>query len=133
MTGRRFLTGLALTGTVVGLSSTAASGGGRANTEVIFDGIVYNATTGRTEFNGRVESPRKDCANKRKIIVYRAVDGEADEKINSQKAVKDGGTYRWFMTKGGQAAEGDYYAKAEAGDTCKGDKSAKVAWNPGWR
>lgn len=128
MKGRMFLTGLALTGAVFALSSAVASGGGRANTEVIFDGIAFNEPTGRTEFNGRVESSRKDCANKRRIIVYRAVNGEPDEKIGSKKTEKDGGTYRWFLTTGGVANSGDYYAQAEAGDTCKGDKSAKVNW-----
>ena len=128
MFGRRVFTGLALAGATFALSSTVSSAGGRASTEVIFDGIAYNGTTGRTEFNGRVESSRKDCANRRKITVYRAVNGEPDEKIGSKKAEKDGGTYRWFMTTGGQAQEGDYYAQAEAGDTCKGDKSNKVTW-----
>ena len=26
------------------------------------------------------------------------------------------------------STEGDYYAQARAGDTCKGDKSNKVTW-----
>jgi hypothetical protein len=128
MTGRTLVAALALAATIGAMSTPVASGGGRANTEVILDGIAYNGTTGRTEFNGRVESPRKDCANKRKITVYRVVDG-ADEKIGAQKSAKDGGIYRWFITDGGVAPDGDYYAKAEAGDTCKGDKSQKVTWD----
>ena len=110
------------------LLTTSANGRARAETEVILDGIVYNATTGRTEFNGRVDSPRKDCAKDRKITVYRVADG-ADAKYGSDKAKKDGSAYRWFIAKGGVAPAGEYYAKAEAGDTCKGDKSNKVIWD----
>ena len=100
----------------------------RAQTEVILDGIAYNSTTGRTEINGRVDSPRKDCAKDRKITVYREADG-ADVKYGSDRAKKDGGDFKWFITKGGLAPAGNYYAKAEPGDTCKGDKSNVVFWN----
>lgn len=100
----------------------------RAETEVILDGIAYNGTSGRTEMNGRVESPRKDCTKDRKITVYREADG-ADVKYGSDKAKKDGGDYKWFIEKGGIAPDGNYYAKAEAGDTCKGDKSNVVSWD----
>ena len=127
MRGRTVVAALALAAAIGVISAPGASGGGKANSKVILDGILYNVPEARTEFNGRISSPKKECANKRKITVYRVVDG-ADEKIGSKRSEKDGDTYRWFITAGGLVPNDDYYAKAEGGDTCKGDKSEKVLW-----
>ena len=84
-----------------GMTAGAADRGSRAETEVRFDGILYNTSEGKTEIYGRVISPRKDCAKNRKIIVYRVEDG-ADAKVGSDKAEKDGtGYYRWYIAKAG--------------------------------
>lgn len=99
-----------------------AFAGANADTRVTLDHI--QVTPGGTIYTGDIFSPDRDCKNKRRVLVYRVLDGP-DEKHGSTLSYKgsDQPGYYWVLEVEGSAATGDYYSKVRPTDGCKGDRS----------
>ena len=104
----------------VGVSS--ASSAEDARTKVTFDFI--QTTPGGTIYTGDIFSSEKKCKNKRRVTVFRVLEG-ADDKLGSTLSYKgsDQPGYYWAYEEDGFPPDGDYYAKVRPTDGCKGDRS----------
>ena len=97
------------------LVSEGASARGKASTKVTIQG--------GGSVSGEVKSSNEDkCANGRKIIVFRVKQG-SKEKIGSDTASPNAGTYQWSV---GNPGNGKYFAKAKETSKCEGDVSKTV-------
>jgi hypothetical protein len=98
-----------------------AHGAGKANTKVLFGGA--NPSSEGTDYYGNIESPKRACANKRRVSVYMKGPGK-DEKIASGKSEPGKvNTFFWQVREEGPPQPGTYYARARATDDCRGDRS----------
>lgn len=103
----------------------SALAAGKANTRVTLDNIQSFPSGGLvTVWSGDIFSSEKDCKNKRRVTVYRVLDGP-DEKRGSTRSYKGEGNsgYFWLYQEDGIPPAGDYYAEAKATDGCKADRS----------
>ena len=110
----------------------SALAGGKANTRVTLDNIQSFPSGGiRTIWAGDIFSPKKSCKNKRRVFVYRVLDG-ADEKRGSTLSYKGSAQpgYFWAYEEDGIPPAGDYYAKVRRTDDCKGDSSPLYDFAP---
>jgi hypothetical protein len=99
-----------------------AQGAGKANTKVVFGGVNHNPES--TQYFGNIDSPKKACANKRKVTVYRKNPAGRDPKVGSTKSEPGkAGTHFWDVTLTDPPLAGTYYAKTEETDDCRGDRS----------
>ena len=115
---RLFLTGAAV---LVALGGTA-EGADKANTKVKFGGANSNADHSTTYY-GNIESPRRACANKRRVAVFMKGPGP-DDRIGSAKSQPGkSNTYFWEVVQEDSAQAGTYYAKARKTQDCRGDRS----------
>ena len=107
----------------------AAAAGGKAKTRVTLDNIEI--TPGGTIWTGDIFSPRKACKNKRRVLVYRVLDGP-DEKRGSTRSFKGKAQpgYFWIYDEPGIAPPGNYYAKVKPTNKCKGDRSPALGASP---
>jgi hypothetical protein len=102
----------------------AASASGKADTRVTLDFI--QPTPESTIWTGDIFSSKKSCKNKRRVIVYRVLEG-TDEKRGSTlsyKGISQPGYY-WSYEEELIPPAGDYYAKVRPTEDCKGDSSPK--------
>ena len=98
-----------------------AEGAGKANTRLLFGGA--NPVSEGTDYFGNIESPKRSCANKRRVSVYLKGTGK-DEKVASGKSQPGKvNTFFWQVREEGPALAGTYYAKAKETDDCRGDRS----------
>ena len=103
----------------------SALAAGKADTRVTLDNIESFPSGGVvTISSGDIFSPEKGCKNKRRVIVYRVLDG-ADEKRGSTLSYKgsDQPGYYWLYEEDGIPPAGDYFAKAKRTADCKPDRS----------
>ena len=104
----------------------SASAAGKADTRVTLDGIFTFPQGGiSTTWSGDIFSSEKECKNRRRVIVYRVVDGP-DEKRGSTLSYKGSAQpgYYWLYEEEGIPPEGDYYAKVNPNADCKADSSS---------
>jgi hypothetical protein len=107
----------------------SALAGGKANTRVTLDHI--QTTPSGTIYTGDIFSPAKGCKNRRRVIVFRALEG-ADEKRGSTlsyKGISQPGYY-WAYDEDGIPPAGRYYAKVRPTDRCQGDRSPLYDFAP---
>lgn len=98
-----------------------AQGGGKANTKVLFGGA--NPVSGGTDYFGNIESPKRACANNRRVSVFFKGPGK-DEKVATDKSQPGkGDTYYWQARQEEPPMAGTYYARAKETDDCRGDRS----------
>ncbi len=110
----------------------SASAAGKAGTRVTLDNIQSFPTGGIfTVWSGDIFSAEKECKNRRRVIVYRVLDG-ADEKRGSTLSYKgsDQPGYYWLYEEDGVPPEGDYYAKVNPTDDCKPDRTSIYGFGP---
>ncbi len=101
----------------------AAWAAGKTKTNVTIDAVFLGS--GQTHWSGDIESTRKACKNRRRVLIFRARSG-ADVKVGSTRSSKglvDNGYY-WTYFEQGAAPSGRYYAKVKPTDRCQGDRSA---------
>lgn len=104
----------------------AAWGGEKANTTVTIDSAFY--ASGQTHWAGDINSPLKECKNKRRVLIFRVRPG-ADAKVGateSFRGITDRKNYFWTHAKDGAAPRGKYYAKVKPTDACQGDRSGTI-------
>ncbi len=103
----------------------SALAGGKANTRLTLDNIQSFPTGGiSTTWSGDIFSSDKECKNRRRVIVYRVLDG-ADEKRGSTLSYKGSAQpgYYWLYNEEGAPPTGDYYAEVKPTDDCKSDRT----------
>ena len=103
----------------------SAFAGGKANTRLTLDNIQSFPTGGiSTTWSGDIFSSERDCKNKRRVIVYRVLEG-ADEKRGSTLSYKGSAQpgYYWLYNEEGIPPAGDYYAAVKPTANCKADSS----------
>jgi hypothetical protein len=112
---------------VVAACAPTAGAAGKAETRVTLDNIEI--TPGGTIYTGDIFSTEKECKNRRRVFVYRAIPEAPDEKRGSTLSYK--GTaqpgYYWAYEEKGVPPPGDYYAKVRPTDQCQGDRSPKYS------
>ena len=104
----------------------AAWGAERARTTVTIDSAFY--ASGQTHWAGDIMSPRTECKNKRRVLLFRVRSGP-DAKVGSTRSfrgITDRKNYFWTYFEQGAAKRGKYYAKVKPTDTCQGDRSANI-------
>ncbi len=104
---------------------STASASGKANTRLTLDNIQTFLIGGiSTTWSGDIFSSEKGCKNRRRVIVYRVLDG-ADEKRGSTLSYKGSAQpgYYWLYNEEGVPPAGDYYAKVKPTADCKADSS----------
>jgi hypothetical protein len=103
------------------LAAPATAGGG-ASTKV-----TIKAESGG--FFGFVKSSDPDCANGRKVTLFKQLgssqDPKADQKIGSDIAQANGDGYMWSTGNTGSHS-GFYYARAGKTSGCKADTSKTI-------
>ncbi len=103
----------------------SASAAGKANTRLTLDNIQTFVVGGvSTTWAGDIFSSEKECKNKRRVTVYRVLDG-ADEKRGSTLSYKGSAQpgYYWLYNEEGVPPAGDYYGEVKPTDDCKADSS----------
>lgn len=124
MAGKRIWVAVGVAVAAVGLSGPAGAAAKTATTLTLED-ASYSG--GQTEWWGEVSSPKRSCADDRKVTLFRARAGQ-DQKIASTRSfpgtVGDG--IYWVYEQQGQAPAGRYYAKAAATKRCAGAMSRKI-------
>jgi len=101
------------------MGGVAIAGGGPAATAVSIkvDGSDYHGFVASTK-------PNK-CADDRKIVLYKKLGAhqnpQNDEKINTDRAEKQGDRYRWDT--GNTGSNGKHYARAKKIEGCRADNS----------
>ena len=112
---------------VVAVCVPAASAAGKAETRVTLDNI--EVTPGGTIYTGDIFSPKKECKNRRRVFVYRAIPAGPDEKRGSTLSYKGSSQpgYYWAFEEEGAPPPGDFYAKVLPTDECQGDRSPKYS------
>ena len=111
--------------TMVVVCVPSASAAGKANTRLTLDGIQSFPIGGiSTTWSGDIFSPERECKNRRRVIVYRVLDG-ADEKRGSTLSYKGSAQpgYYWLYNEDGIPPAGDYYAEVKPTADCKADSS----------
>jgi hypothetical protein len=101
----------------------SASAAGKANTRLTLDSIQTFLIGGKsTTWAGDIFSPAKECKNKRRVTVYRVLDG-ADEKRGSTLSYKGSAQpgYYWLYNEEGTPPDGEYYADVKPTADCKAD------------
>lgn len=81
-----------------------------------------SAGAGSLFVRGKVKSPDKDCANKRKVTLYLEKPGK-DEKVDTVKSRHGEDSRFEWEARDPMPYGGVYYAKVEPGGGCDGDKS----------
>ena len=110
---------------LVGMPSALAAGG-KAGTTVHLTALISTGPNS-SYYEGSIESSKKDCANKRKVNMYRKADGP-DLKLGSTRSERRGELgYSWAIESSEPLAEGKYYAKAPGTSDCAGDKSPTIS------
>ena len=110
----------------------SASAEGKASTRVTLDNIQTFPSGGVTTiWTGDIFSPEKECKNRRRVFVFRVTDG-TDEKRGSTLSYKgsDQPGYYWIYEEEGTPPAGEYYAKVNPTDGCKGDRSERAPYTP---
>ena len=103
----------------------SASAAGKANTRLTLDNIQSFPVGGlSTTWSGDIFSSDKECKNKRRVIVYRAVDGTGERRGStlSYKGSAQPGYY-WLYNEEGAPPAGDYYAEVKPTADCKADRT----------
>ena len=103
----------------------SASAAGKANTRLTLDNIQTFLIGGKsTTWSGDIFSSEKDCKNRRRVIVYRVLDG-ADEKRGSTLSYKGSAQpgYYWLYNEEGVPPDGEYYAEVKPTADCKAASS----------
>ncbi len=100
------------------LTAIPAQAGDKEKTRVAFVAIVPIGMAGYS-YEGTIDAKKK-CADKRKVIVSRKVDGP-DQKIGSTKANGSAGVW---SVQDPVPADGKYFAKAPATNECEGDRDS---------
>ena len=104
-----------------------AGAGGKAATTVHFTTIISTGSDG-SYYEGSIESPKRACANDRKITVFKRTPG-SDKVIGSTRSKPRGELgYEWTLEVPEHLKNGTYYAKAPATSNCRGDKSPEVTY-----
>ena len=90
----------------------AAWAGGKTKTNVTIDAVFLGS--GQTHWSGDIESTRKACKNKRRVLIFRERSG-ADLKVGSTRSSKGlvNNRYYWTYFQLGAAPSGRYYAKVK--------------------
>jgi hypothetical protein len=103
----------------------AASAADKARTTVKIEGAT--ASGGHTLWGGAISSPREECRNERRVLVFRVRPGK-DAKVGSTRSYEGVSVkgFRWSLMKPGTAPSGKYYAKVNPTDACKGDRSKDI-------
>jgi hypothetical protein len=104
----------------LGLALATGSGAkGKANTKVTIQG-------GGGTVSGTVKSSDEDnCADGRKVKIFKIKDGEKD-KVGTDTAQANNNEYQW---QGGNVGPGRFFAKAGETNRCQADKSKTVRSN----
>ena len=106
-----------------------AGAAGKAPTEVHFTTVIPTPDHG-SYFEGSIESTKKACANKRKVVVLRRKAGK-DERVGATESEPRGNLgYQWVLESSEGLKDSKYYAKAPATQECQGDRSPNVAPAP---
>jgi hypothetical protein len=106
----------------------SVSAAGKADTRVTLDNIQTFPTGGiTTVWTGDIFSREKECKNRRRVTVYRVLDGD-DEKRGSTLSYKGSAQpgYYWIYSEEGVPPAGDYYALVKPTDDCKADRTPLV-------
>jgi hypothetical protein len=95
--------------------------------------VTIQAESGGDFFGYVKSSDKANCANNRKVILYRlrgdAPDPHADDKIGSDIAQANGDGYMWSTGNTGQR-HGKFYARVKKTEFCAGDLSPVVKAQP---
>jgi hypothetical protein len=102
-----------------------AGAGGKTGTTVHLTTLMATGPDS-SYYEGSIESPKKSCANDRKVSMYRKADGP-DLKLGTTRSERRGNLgYSWAVESSEPLAEGGYYAKAPATKECAGDKTPTI-------
>jgi len=111
---------------VILIAAPGAGAGGKAGTTVNLTALISTGPNS-SYYEGSITSPKKSCANERKVIMYRKADGP-DLKLGSTRSERRGNLgYSWAIDSSEPLAEGKYYAKAPATKECASDKSPTIS------
>lgn len=100
----------------LGLASGEAGARGQAKTKVTIQG-------GGGLVQGEVQSPdENNCANQRKVLIFKVKNNGNSEKVASDRATENGDRYQWARAFEG----GKYFAKVKPTSQCKGDVTKTV-------
>lgn len=107
------------------VAAPSAGAGGKTGTTVNLTALISTGPNS-SYYEGSIESPKKSCANDRKVVMYRKADG-SDLKLGATRSERRGNLgYSWAIESSEPLAEGKYYAKAPATKECAGDKSPTI-------